>query len=41
MKKQVLPLANQKQYDRVQGYIKYAEEREAELLIGGEGILTD
>ena len=31
------PLANQKQYDRVQGYIKSAEEEGAELLIGGEG----
>ncbi|HLX90849.1 MAG TPA: aldehyde dehydrogenase family protein [Puia sp.] len=30
-------LANQKQYDRVQGYIKSAEEEGAELLIGGEG----
>jgi aldehyde dehydrogenase (NAD+) len=31
------PLANKKQYDRVQGYIKLAEEEGAELLIGGEG----
>jgi aldehyde dehydrogenase (NAD+) len=31
------PLANQKQYDRVQGYIKSAEQEGAELLIGGEG----
>jgi len=31
------PLANQKQYDGVQGYIKSAEEEGAELLIGGEG----
>jgi aldehyde dehydrogenase (NAD+) len=31
------PLANQKQYDRVQGYIKSADEEGAELLIGGEG----
>lgn len=31
------PLANQKQYARVQGYIKSAEEEGAELLIGGEG----
>jgi aldehyde dehydrogenase (NAD+) len=30
-------LANQKQYDRVQGYIRSAEEEGAELLIGGEG----
>ena len=31
------PLANQRQYDRVQGYIKSAEDEGAELLIGGEG----
>jgi aldehyde dehydrogenase (NAD+) len=31
------PLASQKQYDRVQGYIKSAEQEGAELLIGGEG----
>ncbi|HET6252943.1 MAG TPA: aldehyde dehydrogenase family protein [Puia sp.] len=31
------PLASQKQYDRVQGYIRSAEEEGAELLIGGEG----
>jgi aldehyde dehydrogenase (NAD+) len=31
------PLANQKQYDRVQDYIKSAEQEGAELLIGGEG----
>jgi aldehyde dehydrogenase (NAD+) len=31
------PLASQKQYDRVQGYIKSAEEEGAQLLIGGEG----
>jgi len=31
------PLANQKQYDRVQSYIKSAEKEGAELLIGGEG----
>ena len=31
------PLASQKQYDRVQGYIRSAEQEGAELLIGGEG----
>jgi aldehyde dehydrogenase (NAD+) len=31
------PLANRKQYDRVQNYIKSAEQEGAELLIGGEG----
>jgi aldehyde dehydrogenase (NAD+) len=31
------PLASQKQYDRVQGYIKSAGREGAELLIGGEG----
>jgi aldehyde dehydrogenase (NAD+) len=31
------PLASQKQYDRVQDYIKSAKEEGAELLIGGEG----
>lgn len=31
------PLASQKQYDRVQGYINSAEEEGAQLLIGGQG----
>ena len=31
------PMVSQKQYDRVQGYIRLGLEEGAELLVGGEG----